>query len=360
MTLLVGYKGQKYSNKSRSEPVPRAKVTEKAPSSTVECNNGASTLSLKHLPAELGAAIYKASHEYYLTPYLIGLINRRQSDARLTSEIYLRFARCRSLGLRLHPFIDRMLSKNKMCLDCYYLLRTNKNTTPCISHKNYNEFNKFFETLQSIDPYTLMPINKGTGKGKVSIEHVLPYSMTLSTLMIDADFQNLCYIDKNINSLRSDLPLRFDKKDASTTKTIVVDGKIVPFDMKLHCNILDNCSTVELVKGKKYFSPPQQSHGYLARKILYCFLTYIGDCPDNFELFYADLNIEKLINSIGANVNVSRECNFEVELENEIYGLQGTSNFCLTCPYFISSFLFNVDTHDHSILNEINILSHIH
>lgn len=280
---------------------------------------------------------------YYIRNKTVKLIHSGSFE-----ELGLALKQDKMLALPLHPFIDKLIDKYDFCIDCYAELMSQYNQ-PLVIEDNYNSFNKYFNKLDALDPYTMLPINKFKSANTVSIEHIVPYSKTSINIFLDADFQNLCYVDKSVNSMRKDHQLSFNNKQPDKTLSVYYDGKAHKYNEfikdKPH-ETIDDYPTTERHNNTTFFLPPTKSFGFLSRRILYCILTYLDTNCDQFEDIYSDFDFDILLKVISNDYNLGYN-RFEFIYDDNIKKLQQSENFCLTNGYIIVKKLFSKSTHIH-------------
>lgn len=322
-----------------------------------QCNNNVDLPMLRSMPNFIYGALGKVVPYYYIRNATINLINETMKNPTddNKAKLSLLLTQDREMDLPLHPFIDKLIESNNFCLDCYYSIITEISPKYQYDDK-YENFNKYFHSMDCIDPYTLLPIKK-MNKKDVSIEHILPYSKTRMDIYLDADYQNLCYINTQINSIRNDRPLSFESKNPTETISVFYDNKnhtYEEFTKTKKGELLDDYPTIQTMTNKdgkkiKVFVPPYKSFGFIGRKILYCILAYLGTNCDNFSEMYEFIDFNKLLFALTNNFNITENNSFEFDLNDKINTLQGKNNICLTQNYFIVRKLFGRNNHTHNI-----------
>jgi len=335
-------------NKNRGGKVVLPKHKETLIKSKTYTLNDGRPIDIRHLPAKALGPVAELLEGFYLRAPTVRAIESGAVDATSISRMWILAHEDRALGLPRHPFIDKLIREYHFCVDCYADLLSRERIRSLVSHGSYEEFNEYFGGMRCVDPYTMKEIVKSKSGKSASIEHCLPYSKTLEGLRIDADFQNLYFVDTVVNSLRRDYPLSFKDKDPAATISVVVNGKVERYGGPATEGLdLDAFPTLEKVGSRKVFCPPTGGRGFIARKIVNCMISYLDSNADNFADMYGDLEFDKVLFHLGDRVNVLSGYLFEEEMNAMIMELQGSSNFCLTDPFFVRTRLFGAGRHTH-------------
>jgi hypothetical protein len=219
---------------------------------------------------------------------------------------------------------------------------------PIIINGDHHEFKKNFGHLDCLDPYTLEKVDLKT----TSIEHIHPYSYTSMDLLLDLDFQNMCFVSKYVNSIRNNNPLTFNAKNKDKTTKIYSSGTMQQYSKSAES--IDDYATLELHDKKVYFSPPLKARGFIARRIIHCILLYLDSSSDNFLELYKESDMKNILRVLSNDYNIGHENTFEFQIDDRVKELQNNPNLCLRDTYNVIKYVFGRTSANHKHLVSFN------
>jgi hypothetical protein len=296
--------------------------------------------------------IFKLS-TYYMTDEVITLIKKKNLTTMEKTRLLALIDECARYGIKKNVFINMLIDEYKFCVDCYYhVLTKHLVNIPPIVDSTYKQFDKHLKEIGSIDPYTLDTVTTNIRRQNASIEHILPQSFSKNNLglNIEKDYHNLCYVNKEVNTMRSNHRIRFEKKSQNHTTKIFLNGKQNIYDSTQHV-LHENISSLEEHEedgvSVTYFCPPEKSKGFIARKIMYGILQYMNFNGSNLHNLYKYTDFGNLLFYMSNNYNIEKGSQFEFLSDEYIKNVELSSNLCIIDPYFVIHMLFNRSGHTH-------------